>query len=199
MNVVLDLTEIDDNNESQIVFFKREQLYDFVSKSKNFTIDPNYIFSIEINGEHFECAYIYKTKKNYNPICLLKNVIAPYQQNGVPRGWFHGLNNQPQRFTGISNSLYFNSTNRNLKIIMFLIILMQFNYDDNILTKSNDKDLLTAINILKTNNFESINDWIKYHIKNEKIDYLKNPEKNIEEFNKNNKKPVLQNISCKSA
>lgn len=186
------------SEEPHLIFFKREELFQFIgrAKSKGFIIDPAFITSIEINGEHLECAYIYKKNKTYNQTFLLKNVIAPYMVNGKPKGWFHGLDDKPQRFTGISNSLYFNSKDPNTKMFMFLTMLCQYD-DGNILTSyDEDDDLGKAIQLLRNHDGSEWDYWLNYHLKNDKIEWLKNPEENIE---KTKNKCVLKTIKIARA
>ena len=200
MRVITDIEKIKENldeDDSLLVFFKREDLFIFIgrAKGKGFIIDPAFITSIEINNEHFECAYIYKKSKTYNQTFILKDVIAPYRMNGKPRGWFSGLEDKPQRFTGVSNSIYFNSNDPNTKAYMYLTMLIQ--YDDNkILIDSNDEDLIKAFRILKENINKDYEYWLNYHLKNEKIEWLKNPEENIE---KTKSKRVLKTIKIARA
>ena len=194
MNVIIDINTISSIEDNTLIFFKREDLFkllEIVEKNK-FSIDPDYVTSIEVNEEHIECAYIYKSNKKYNQVFILKNVIAPYRENGKPRGWFFGLENKPQRFTGISNSLYFNSKDEDIKTKMYLLMLLQYN-DNNILTESNDKYLLKAINIIKNKSFD---EWTKLHVKVPSIKELENPEFLIKE--KIKQSPVLQNVRVRS-
>ena len=78
---------------------------------------------------------------------------------------------------------------------MYLTMLIQ--YDDNkILIDSNDEDLIKAFRILKENINKDYEYWLNYHLKNEKIEWLKNPEENIE---KTKSKRVLKTIKIARA
>ena len=109
------------NNESLafdavIVIYDRNQYHEVMDTYSDFKYSPEHNFVITWNDKSYEVTYFYKTGKvPYKSIKILRNVLAPYvvkDENGItqPRGWFVGEDGKPQRYTGVSNSMYFSKS-----------------------------------------------------------------------------------------
>lgn len=84
--------------------FKRTDFRDIVKTFDKSFID-NWV-SVKVGDNFYEFTYIYKKPIKFNTVKILRHVLAPYVQNGQPRGWFKGKDEEPLRYTGISNIFY---------------------------------------------------------------------------------------------
>ena len=73
--------------------------------AKNYTINIDGWISVRINDDFHEYLYV-GDKTKFHQVKILRHVLAPYVKDGEPRGWFKGKNDEPLRWTGISNIFY---------------------------------------------------------------------------------------------
>ena len=73
--------------------------------AKNYTINFDGWISVRINDDFNEYLYV-GDKIKFHQVKILRHVLAPYVKDGKPRGWFKGKNDEPLRWTGISNIFY---------------------------------------------------------------------------------------------
>lgn len=81
--------------------FKREHILQVMDK---FELDFDKLISVRINDEFWE--FLYCGNKQFSQIKILRHVLAPYVKDGKPRNWFKGKDEEPLRWTGISNIFY---------------------------------------------------------------------------------------------
>ena len=126
---VKDLPSVD----SFIIIYDRSQYHDVMDTFRDFKYSPEHNFVITWNNKSYEVTYFYKDGKvPYKSIKLLRNVLAPYVQNSEPRGWFVGEEGKPQRYTGVSNSMYFSKSDFDIDFsVPFLHMLKMMFLSDN--------------------------------------------------------------------
>lgn len=101
----------DTSFDAYIVIYDRNIYHSVMDTFSGYTYSPEHNFVITWDNKSYEVSYFGKSKKvPYKSIKLLRNVLAPYVQNGEPRGWFVGEDGKPQRYTGVSNSMYFSKS-----------------------------------------------------------------------------------------
>lgn len=97
-----------------IVFFDRKDYLKVTDAYKDYKPQYEHWYNIRISDTFYEVMVFSKEDSiYYNPMLSLRTVLTPFVMNGQPRGWFYDENSKPVRFTGIGNSLYFNSPNDN--------------------------------------------------------------------------------------
>lgn len=149
---------IEENVDTHIVIYNREDYKKVKEVYKNFKFFPDFSLSARWDDNFFDVAIFSKLEKpSYNSVKLLRNVLCPYVKDGEPRGWFRGPDGRPQRYTGISNSLF--------------------------LSKSPfDKDFSAPFLMLIKMMYTNCNDIIKSNI--EDMDIVNNPTPEFEEYTK---------------
>lgn len=93
------------------VLHKREEIFKVFDIFKDFKYDFDYSITARINDNFIEASLFYKEKPKFNNIKVLREVKCPYVKEGKPRGWFKGKNDEPVRWTGISNIFYLKGEN----------------------------------------------------------------------------------------
>ena len=126
-----------------IVIYDRNQYHSVLEAFKGYKYSPEHNFVVTWDNKSYEVTYFYKSGSvPYKSIKILRNVLAPYvakDENGIsqPRGWFVGEDGKPQRYTGVSNSMYFSKSDFDIDFsVPFLHMLkMMFIRDtDNVYT-----------------------------------------------------------------
>lgn len=118
------------------VLFDRSE-YNEVKNKYNISFDK--WISARINDNFIEALYIGKNK--FANVKILRHVLAPYIKDGKPRGWFYGKNNEPLRWTGISNIFYLKGNNAKDAFIALLLALSENKIDARFMKKiDNEKE-----------------------------------------------------------
>lgn len=95
------------NDDIYYILHKREETIKVFEMLKDFKYDFDHSASVRINDDFIEASLFYKERKpKFNNIKILRKVKCPYVKDGEPRGWFKGKNDEPLRWTGISNIFY---------------------------------------------------------------------------------------------
>lgn len=90
--------------------FERKDILKVIEK-----LGPRFTYerwiSARINDEFAEFVDCDIEQKQFHQVRVLRSVLAPYVKDGKPRGWFKGKNDEPIRWTGISNIFYLKGEN----------------------------------------------------------------------------------------
>lgn len=116
------------------VIFDRTEYSDVKSK---YSIDFSKWITARINDSFIEALYIGNNK--FVNVKILRHVLAPYMKNGKPRSWFYGKNNEPLRWTGISNVFYLKGDNAEEAFLSLLLALSEGKIDSRFMKIVNDE------------------------------------------------------------
>ena len=107
-----DAETVDSSADLYIVFFNRENFKKVVSTYKDFKPQYEHWYNVRVSSMFYDVIIFSKEDEPYyNPMLSLRNVLTPFVQDGKPRGWFYDENMKEVRFTGVGNSIYFNTKN----------------------------------------------------------------------------------------
>lgn len=158
MNIAIDFYNKNkdySNFDTAIIIHDREDYYNVKQHLSNFNEFKEHAFTINWNNSFFDITVFSKAKTiKYASTKLLRNVLAPYvvkDENGIPqpRGWFYGDNGLPQRYTGVSNSMYFSKStwDKTFSVpFLYLLTLMFTNLDDAISSNIEDYSIISNKN-----------------------------------------------------
>lgn len=145
--------KIDTTIDTYIIIYNRENYFDLKNQvPSNYNEFKDYSFAINWNNNFYEVSVFSKNKNiKYKSVKLLRNVLAPYvvkDENGVshPRGWFYGEDGKPQRYTGISNSMYFSKSKWDSTFsapLLYLLLMMFTDFTDNIICNIKEFNIVT--------------------------------------------------------
>lgn len=106
------------------VIFDRTEYNDVKNK---YDVDFDKWIAARINDSFIEALYVGSNK--FANVKVLRHVLAPYVKDGKPRGWFYGKNNEPLRWTGISNIFYLKGSNAKEAFLSLLLALSEGKID----------------------------------------------------------------------
>ena len=164
MNIAIDFYDKNknyNNLDTLVIIHQREDYYKIKEKLSNFTEFKEHAFTINWDNKFFDITVFSKNKTiKYTSTKLLRNVLAPYvvkDENGVaqPRGWFYGDDGKPQRYTGVSNSMYFSKSkwDKTFSVpFLYLLTLMFTNLDDTVSSNIEDYSIIN----------NKVNDFMQY-------------------------------------
>ena len=139
--------------DAYIVIYDRSQYHTVMEAFQDYKYSPEHNFVITWDNKSYEVTYFSRSGKvPYKSIKILRNVLAPYvakDENGVsqPRGWFMGENGKPQRYTGVSNSMYFSKSEFDTDFsVPFLHMLKMMFLQDSDAVYTSIKSLKTVLN-----------------------------------------------------